>query len=105
MMKLAIDSVEVANTPINEPLTEAVEPQPSTETQPLTVSRAALAEILAKTPKEAKTFSATLTTLGGVAMKPASIQKWTKDHDPEGRSWMPTDETREYWAVQLATDI
>lgn len=105
--EIAIEAVEVASLPQDEPaveqLTEVVEPAPSTE--PLTLDRAALAQRMAKTPGEAKTFAATLTSVGGAKNKASNILDWTSKHDPEGMSWMPTDETRQTWACQSSVTV
>lgn len=41
------------------------------------------------------------TNLGQVKHKNL-VNGWTAKHDPEGRVWIPTDETRQYWVVQPA---
>ncbi|MEH2293292.1 plasmid mobilization protein [Nostoc sp.] len=74
-------------------------PQVSLETsqEPLVLTRAELAQRFTKTPKEAQTLAATLSTLGGAKMKMKTIADWTAKKDPEGLTWEPIDETREYW--------
>ena len=110
-VKLSSDEVEVedvteAHAAQHEPLEGvAITPQSgdSSATE-VSLSRDQLVQRIAKTPNEAKAFSATLTNLGGAKMKPAAIVKWTSQHDPDGRAWMPTDATRITWVMQAVTN-
>ncbi len=103
--EIAIEAVPEVPTPLDEPIEEgATTPQTGNSTATaIVVSRNELAQILAKTPGEAKTFGATLTSVGGAKMKAKAIIDWTSKHDPEGKSWMPEDETRETWVMQPNT--
>lgn len=106
--EIAIEDIGMTPTPtikavIEDKPNEAVEPSPSTET--LTLDRAALVQRMAKTPGEAKTFAATLTSVGGSNNKASNILDWTSKHDPEGKSWLPTDETRQTWVCQSSVAV
>jgi len=75
---------------------DAVDTEPLPEA-PLQLSREELVQRLAKTPGEAKTLGATLSTLGGKDKKLAKILEWTRNKDPEGLAWKPLDEDRGIW--------
>jgi hypothetical protein len=75
---------------------DVVDTQPLPEA-PLQLSREELVQRLAKTPGEAKTLGATLSTLGGKDRKLAKILEWTSNKDPEGLAWKPLDEDRGIW--------
>ncbi len=105
-----IETVIEAPTPLDEPVEQAADIPALGDTSgdslntELSLSRDQLVQRIAKTPNEAKSFSATLTNLGGAKMKPAAIVKWTSQHDPDGKAWLPTDATREAWVMQAATN-
>jgi len=85
-----------------EPLPPDAATQDAVDTEslpeaPLQLSREELVQRLAKTPGEAKTLGATLSTLGGKDRKLAKILEWTSKKDPEGLAWKPLDEDRGIW--------
>ncbi|MBD2566414.1 hypothetical protein [Anabaena lutea] len=68
---------------------------------PRKLTKSALVERLAKTPKEAKHYETQLKSM----RRERVIREWTAERDPDGLSWIPTDDTREFWtpATAIAT--
>lgn len=101
----AIDAVEVASLPQNEPavepLTEVVAPlvEDATLVPPTRLAKGELLERFAtklNNPGQLNTLKGNLDSVG----LPKLGKGWTAQFDPEGKAWMPEDASREYWVEQ-----
>lgn len=105
--EIAIEATTTVQTPQNEIVAEsiaevAIIDKVGASGTEIVLSSGELVQRLAKNPGEAKTFGTTLTNVGGASRKAKAIIDWTSKHDPEGKSWLPEDATRETWVMQAA---
>lgn len=91
----AIEAVEMTPTPTIEPAVE----QAATQVPPM---RASTEDLLARfatklnNPGQINTLKGNLESVG----LPKLGKGWTVQHDPDGITWLPEDESRKYWVEQ-----